>query len=487
MSYKHGIFVNEKGTTFPQTNSTRYGVQVVFGTAPVHLSKTPYEVTNIPIRAYNIEEISNILGYSNEWETYTLCQSMYASHSVFKISPVIYINVLDPKVHKKENAEMEYPVVRKQAKIEVAGILKDTVSVSSSGDTPESYTEGKDYILSHDSSGNLIITLLSTGAAYEQERVKVNSISVAPEMVSEDDIIGAYDVVTGKETGLELIRQIYPRFQVSPGMILAPGWSQYADVAAVVQEKCRKINDTFYCECLLDLDTTKTKLYTDCVDIKTQMGFNSAHGIILWPMVTLNGKRIYYSAVYGAMMSKLTLDNGDIPYIYPSNKLLQVDGAVMHDGTEVLLDQVQAATLNGEGIVTAINDNGWRSIGNNTAAYPDNTDPKDRWIGCRRMFSFVKNSFSISFKSEIDKNVDKRAINNLVNRFNIWGNSLVSQGVCAFLGMEYHDSDNSIEAALEGRVYVRIKFAPYTPMECIEATMEFDVETLKRILATQEE
>lgn len=487
MSYKHGIFANEKGTVFPQTNSTRYGVQVVFGTAPVHLSRSPYDVTNVPIMASNIEEVTDILGFSEDWEAYTLCQSMYASHSVFKINPVIYINVLDPKVHKKENVAKEYPVVRKQVKVEVAGILRDTVSVSPSGENQEAYADGKDYILSHDIDGNLIITLLSSGAAYEEKLLKVSSVSVAPEMVAEDNIIGSYDLVTGKETGMELIRQIYPRFQVSPGVILAPGWSHHADVAAVMQSKCREINDTFYSECLLDLETEKTKLYTDCADAKKEMGFDSPHGIVLWPMVTVKGKQIYYSAVYGAMMSKLTLDSGDIPYLYPSNKLLQIDGAVLLDGTGIMLDQVQAAALNGDGIVTAINDNGWRSIGNNTAAYPGVTDPKDRWIGCRRMFSFIKNSFSISFKSEIDGVMDKRTINNLVNRFNIWGNSLVSQGACASLSMEYYDSDNSVEAALEGRTYVRIKFAPYTPMEYIEATMEFDVETLRSVLKAQEE
>ena len=487
MSYKHGIFVNEKGTVFPQTNSTKYGVQVVFGTAPVHLSKKPYEVTNVPVQASNLEEIADMLGYSEEWGAYTLCQSMYVSHSVFRINPVIYINVLDPKIHKKENAQTEYPVVRKQVKVEVSGILKDTVRVSSASENPEEYAEGKDYILSHDAAGNLIVTLLSSGTAYEQEKIKVSSTSVAPEMVTEDDLIGAYDTATGKETGLELVRQIYPRFQVAPGMLLAPGWSHLPDVAAVIQEKCKDINDTFSCECLLDMDTSKTKLYTDCAEVKKQLGFDSPHGIILWPMVTVKGKRMYYSAVYGAMASKLTLDGGDIPYQYPSNKLLQVDGAALKDGTSVMLDQVQAAALNGDGIVTAINDNGWRSIGNNTAAYPDTTDPKDRWIGCRRMFSFIKNSFSISFKNEIDGVMDKRTINNLVNRFNIWGNSLVSQGACAALSMEYYDSDNSVEGALEGRVYVRVKFAPYTPMEYIEATMEFDVETLRSVLESQEE
>ena len=39
MPYKHGIEVTEKSTSFPSPMSTVYGVQVVFGTAPVNLTR----------------------------------------------------------------------------------------------------------------------------------------------------------------------------------------------------------------------------------------------------------------------------------------------------------------------------------------------------------------------------------------------------------------------------------------------------------------
>ena len=70
--------------------------------------------------------------------------------------------------------------------------------------------------------------------------------------------------------------------------------------------------------------------------------------------------------------------NDDVPYESPSNKDLRITGTVLHDGTEVLLDQQQANDLlNANGIITAINANGWKAWGNNTAAYPSTTDPKD--------------------------------------------------------------------------------------------------------------
>ena len=67
-----------------------------------------------------------------------------------------------------------------------------------------------------------------------------------------------------------------------------------------------------------------------------------------------------YSAVYGAMMSYNTANNSDVPYLYPSNRTLNVEGAVLADGTEVYLDQVQAGNLNGDGVVTAFCDLEWK-------------------------------------------------------------------------------------------------------------------------------
>ena len=108
--YKHGIEVNEKATSFPSPLSTRYGVQVIFGTAPVNLADDPYNASNRPIRVSSFEEAQAALGYSEDWEHYTLCQSMYASFELFQIYPVVFVNVLDPVKHVKSIGPEIYPV-----------------------------------------------------------------------------------------------------------------------------------------------------------------------------------------------------------------------------------------------------------------------------------------------------------------------------------------------------------------------------------------
>lgn len=495
MTYKHGIEVMERETSFPSPAATKYGVQVIFGTAPVHLAKEPGKAVNQPVKAASFEEAKEKLGYSDDWERYSLCQSMYASFQLFQINPVIFVNVLDPQKHTTDLMKTEYAVEDHQIVIEEMGVLKDTLTVSAQ--LGRSYTgtakageskvaersselkEETDYIADFDDTGKLVLTLLRTGTAYDVKNLMVSGKALSPEMVTEEDMIGAYEVETGKETGIEVLRQVYPKYGLIPGVLMAPGWSHKPNVGAALQGKCEDICGAFRCTCLLDLDTSQTKTYTDVEKAKNEAGYDESHSVVLWPMVTVGGKRCWYSAVYGAMMSYQTASNQDVPYLYPSNKPLYTDGACLEDGTEVLLDQVQAGVLNGFGVVTAFHDTQWKSYGNNMGCYPGVTDPKDRWIGCRRMFDYVANYFVTEYRSRLDENMNKRLIDDIVNSFNIWGNGLVSSGMCAGLSAEYRSEENTMEDVLAGHLRIRIYFAPYTPAEYIKATMEFDVSALE--------
>ena len=60
---------------------------------------------------------------------------MDASFRIFNVAPIIFINVLDPKKHKKDNTEASVNVVAKQAKLEEDGILLDTLVVKDGATT----------------------------------------------------------------------------------------------------------------------------------------------------------------------------------------------------------------------------------------------------------------------------------------------------------------------------------------------------------------
>ena len=109
--YRHGIRVEEEGSCVAAPATGTAGLQVIFGTAPINLAAVPEAAVNTPVVCRTIKDAQEKLGYSDDYKKYTLCQSMYASFQAFNIAPVVFINVLDPAKHKKENAEKEYTIV----------------------------------------------------------------------------------------------------------------------------------------------------------------------------------------------------------------------------------------------------------------------------------------------------------------------------------------------------------------------------------------
>lgn len=477
--YYHGVRVLEEGTDItPPINGTA-GMQVVIGTAPVNLTDNPEAAVNTPIICYSFQEAKSKLGYSENFEKYTLCQSIYASFLAYAVAPVVFINVLDPAKHKKDNESKAYGVVNGQTVIEEVGILKNSVKVLAGEDE---LVAGVDYLLSFNAKGHLVITMLSD-QALEAKQVNVTSVSIDPEAVTKDDIIGGYDVKTGKESGLEVIRQVYPRTGIVPAFLLAPGWSHDPEVGAVMISKCECINGVFTTECLLDLDTSKTKLYTDVPGVKEESGYQDRHAIVLWPMVQVGGKNLYYSAVFGAMAQYTDASNDNVPSLYLSNKMLYVDNAVLSDGTEVFMDREQANTLNGAGIVTLVSERGWRAWGNNTSVYPEVTDTKDRWIACRRMFTWMSNSLIIIYHDRVDDPGNFRLIESICDSENIRLNSYVSDGKLAGGRIVYNEEENSVENILTGQVIFHIYMAAFTPAEDIVFVLKFDPDLLAQSLS----
>lgn len=481
MSYNHGVRVLEQETSLSAPIEGTAGLQVVFGTAPVNLAEDPYKATNVPMIAYSFAEAVAQLGYSDDFEHYTLCQSMDACFRVFAVAPIILVNVLDPTKHKKANEAQTVDVVSMQAVVKLEGILADTVEVKSGDVTLEA---GADYATSFDNKGYLVINLTATGKGKQATSLTVTSTSIDPTQVEVADVIGGYNASTGVESGLELVRQVYPKFGMTPGLLLAPGWTKHVNVAVALAAKCEEINGVFTCEGLIDLDCSgdgATK-YTECGELKNKSGLTNKHTAVLWPMVKVGDKKYAYSAIFGALTAYTDANNDDVPNLSPSNKMMGISGTILEDGTEVTLDQTQANLINGQGIITAINVNGWRSWGNNTAVYPASSDPKDRWLCCRRFFSWWGNSFILSYFQNVDDPANYRLIESIVDSENIRGNAYVSQGKCAGARIEFSEDENPITDILNGKIQFHQYLAPYTPAEDIVNTLEFDPDMLSAAL-----
>lgn len=481
MAYQHGITVLEQATSLTAPIEGDSAIQVVFGTAPINLAEDPYSATNVPIIAYSYAEAVKQLGFSYDFKKYTLCQSIYASFQLYAVAPVIFVNVLDPKKHKKQNAASTVPVKNMQATVQVDGILADTVSVKKDTESGTALKVNTDYVTEFDSNGYLVITLTATGAGKDAKSLSVTSTSIDPTAVTAADVVGGYNASTGAETGMELVRQIYPKFGVTPGLLLAPGWSHDPDVGLVLAAKCVEINGVFKCECIVDIDSTAekgAKVYTEVKAKKEGAGVSSEHAYPLWPCFRVGSYILWASAVVAARTAYLDAANDNVPYLSPSNKTISITGTCLADGTEVVLDQVQANALNGVGVTTAINQSGWRLWGNNTAAYPGSTDPKDRWFCCRRFFSWWGNSFILTYIQYVDGPVSVQLVENIVDSENIRGNSYVAQNKCAGAHINFRAEENTATDIISGEVKFHQKLAPFVPAEDITNTLEFDPDML---------
>lgn len=475
MAYLHGIRIQENPTSISTPVYNEAGVPVIFGTAPVNLASDPDNATNKLFLCNTFAEAKSAVGYSDDYENFTLCQAMDAFFKAFAVGPIVLCNVLDPATHKASYSET-LTVTDGQATGTTFGVILSTLSVAFES---QELKEGTDYTVEFNDDGYPLFTVLTDGIT----SLTVTGSAIDATKVSANSVVGSYDATTGKETGIELVRQVFPTFGLTPSFLLAPGWSQNPTVGLALAGKCTDINGLFRCLCLLDIDTTKATKYDEVFTQKKESGYMSENTICLWPMVKYAGKIMAYSAIYAAMASYIDYNNDNVPSLYPSNKAIGISAAVLEDGTEVILDNLQANELNGVGVVTALNMSGtFKAWGNNTAAYPDTTDPKDRWIACRRFFSWWGNSFITTYWDKVDDPANYRLIESFVDSENVRGNSLVSQGKCAGIRMEYSQEDNPIANVIDGKIVFRQYLAPYTPAEDILNILEFDPDMIEAAL-----
>lgn len=355
-------------------------------------------------------------------------------------------------------------------------------------------SEGSDYIRSFDDQGRLVLTF--TGE-HVPGYINIQSDSIDPTMVNKADIIGATSGNT--EQGLEVIRQIYPKLGMTPGLIVVPGFSHMPEVAAVIAAKCEEINGYFTCEAIVDINSNSeggTATYDAVKAGKESAGMVSKHLMACWPCVVSGEMKFWYSSVMAALTAYTDANNDDVPNLSPSNKMFSITGTVLSDAKytyneqtdtgswdkEINLDQLQANIVNSFGVTTAINVNGWRTWGNNTVAYPASTDPKDRWFCCRRFFSWWGNSFILTYFQKVDSPMNRRLIESIIDAENIRGNAYVATGKCAAVRVEYLEEENPVTDIINGKMTFHIYLSPYVPAEDILGILEFDVNALQAAL-----
>lgn len=486
-AYKHGVYISELPTqVIPPVNGTA-GLTVAVGTAPVNMVADPAAAVNTPVLVNTYAEAVQAVGYSDDFDRYTLCDTISAFFQVVGVGPLVLINVLDPSnnSHTEDlKKEPEEGVKASDGVITIGeDVIPSTVKITK-GEEPTELKNGEDYVLSFDST-NVLIATLTKPESPDETTYKIEAKVLKPEGITDDDIVGKVDPSTGAETGLEVVRQVYPKLGMTPGLLIAPRKSESAKVAAALQAKTREVSGVFSANCIVDIDSgeDKAKTYSKVKEQKEKQALTNPNAYAVW-LYGKVGDTVYCGSSLAAALTAYTdAVNSDTPNVSPSNKVISLSAACLKDGTEVILDQDQANTVNSFGVATWLNINGFRLWGNNTVAYPGVTDPKDRWFSCRRFLNWAGNTFILTYFQKVDSPLNKPLIEAIVDSERIRGNGFVARGVCARYEILYLEEENPTTELLNGHVKFHQYCSPFPPAEQIEDCLEFDANALSTALA----
>ena len=479
MAYFHGVRASEVPTSIIPPVNTTAGLPVVWGTAPVHLTENPEAYVNKPVICYEYGEAVKALGYSSDWDKFTLSEVMFSQFQLYGVKPIIFINVLDPKKHKTAVAEKKIPITKGEAVI-ADSVIKSTLVVKD-GIGGNKLVENEDYIAEWNDDGELVITDIAGGEDSDLENFAVSYDKVDASKVTKADIIGGVSLA-GETKGLEWASSIYTLFSMVPGILAAPGWTHDPEVASVMKAKALTLCGLFRCIVLTDVDTEAVKSYSDVNTWKNKNNYTGINQVVCWPCVR-NGDSVYRMSTHllgiiGAMDYK----NQDVPYESPSNLSMQGTGICLADGKEVNLTKEQADMLNAQGIVTAINfSGGWKSWGNYTGAYPSVTDPKDCFICVRRFFDWQYQTFILTYWQKVDRPLMPRLIKTIIDSEMIRLNGLVSRGFLLGANIKFLESENPLTDLLQGIIRVHSYITPPVPAQEIDCIFEYDTDNFKTL------
>lgn len=481
-----GVRATEKKTSIvaPITATT---ATMAFGTAPAHQTGL---AANTIVLAHSYAEAVEALGWSDDWEKYTLCEVIYSHFKLYGVSPLLLVNVLDASKHKGTKVTKALAVTDGQVKI-TADAIPDTIKVEIEGPEVDGISENETLVKGTDydvffEDGECIIEALSGGKMAAAASVNVSYQPVSFEIDElKNDVIGGYNVRTGKSTGLELADQAYFQKKVLPDILIAPHFSKNSGVAAIMAAKAKVLSIVFRSFALCDVDSVEKVNYQDAVAAKGASGaFQNVKQRMCWPMLELDDRKFYLSTQIASLMAYCCAVNGGIPSEPASNKTLQADRAVLADGTEVSLDLNMANYLRGQGITTALNFvNGFTSWGEYCACAPGNSDPKDMYCNIARMVNFICNTVILTFWQYIDQKMTPRLARSICDIVNIWLNGLTNMGHLLGARCELLAEENPLTDLMAGIIRPHIFVGVPGPTQVIDFIVEYDVDYLTTIMS----
>lgn len=418
MAYKHGTYgeiTSSKVTDAKQSNV----VAAYIGAAPINLIRGYAEknLINMPIKVANMSDTQSKLGYSNDWEAFTLCEA-FAEHfdnTVGNVGPIYVVNVLDPDTHRAaEKTTKELSFTNKRTEFESSDIILDTFAIADK-------VEGVDYSLEYNfAKGTVVVKLLKEEATAS---IQCSYYTVDASAVEESDIIGQ-TTEDGEYTGLHALKLIYQYHNAVLNLLAAPGWSQIPAVYAAMVSIVQKLNghwDGFVnADIPLEDDDGAIDTIEKAIAWKEAKGYTSEFSKVYWPMIKDGSGRVFHLSTVGqATMLRVDLSHEGVPFESPSNKEIMATTQFFGETAKNKgFDQQTANTLNEAGVTTACFWGGqWVLWGPHTAAYKysGSMDARAIFDVNIRMLMYITNSFQLDHGTKIDQPMTPQDTDTILN------------------------------------------------------------------------
>jgi len=310
--------------------------------------------------------------------------------------------------------------------------------------------------------------------------------------ITDSDVIGETDA-QGKRSGAQKIYDIIATYGITPGIIIAPGFTS-KNVRTAIQTIVDDIEAFTYLDC--DKNTT--------VPLAERARLNPVDGIDL----TSNHERTYlaqpwvyrynqhedkdilqpYSPVLAGQRVRLDRERNIAKSI--SNTISKTTKATQYPISFVLNKQgTDSNRLNAIGIGTVINEKGEHyTWGNRNTSYPKN-DGLMTFESARRTRDFINKSIRDTSFICIDENITQGYIDDVLNMINNafakWKNPADKENYIIYDGEAYWDESlNTAENISKGHIYFPYKCCPLAIAERITFEDILDITIITKTLNT---
>lgn len=459
MTYKHGVYSERAAYSGGFGKKAIGTIPIYIGTAPIHQLNTAgaadfdyKSYINKPMLITSLQDAREKIGYSTDFESFTLCEAVSAhfNNGDEAVGPIIVINIADPE--KVESSDTNETVTFTGVAGNKVGYITDpkaaieniTIGSLTAGDYTLSYENGKIKVnVTKDSYSSPTTTATFARVDTSDDAVTVEAFAAG---VAAMDICEA---ATGE----------------IPNILAAPKYSKKPEYHAKMIEKAvAKISGKWNFTVVSDIPADNTVNTGDkAITWKNANSYNSKFDKVFYPMVSYNGAKYHLSTMAVVTMQSIDTDVDGIPYISPSNKGIYANSTILADGTEILLTEPQANKLNEVGITSVNIIRGSRRLwGVHNANYSynneSNIDPDEQQDAAIRMVLYLMNKLQYDYIDTIDTPINRKDIDGIIANIQQWLNGLVNDGALLYGTVAFNSDSNPTDSLAVGDFVFDVQF-----------------------------